>query len=1016
MATYRYEKLYEGVDRDTVPPKGVIDIEVTDSGYGDNVKEYKMTIVSGSAYNFIDSTADWTGGPIASADVPISNIYTSAPTVLDVVAGHEDDEYQVPEGTYLYVRLDAGSNTPEFIMGYIYMHTPTEFLTYTIPVLPPAVKRSFWDGKDLLKTKHTVVVNTVELYITEVSNGAFLYQIEDSFAFSWAGGTLPSAYWPNYPVGIVTESNKYVAIEVDGTVHTEPMAELQKQKWRRSLDRSYSYFDSASHAGSLITYDDVTIQTDIKDFFELTLIDTLFSTVTGLVVNPLFKNFDNGRADDPVGTIYFKTSQEPYSKVRYSFYKLNTAGNTPAVADLFYIEHTENVDAIAGSFAYFIYGTLKGAGKLERSIALSIFMTSKGVMTSTEYLDLVTLQKGSSMSLFPIIPTGPRAEDLDIYKGYPTYNAPVVPSSYTYVRVGEFSGYTYFDTMQNESPTNSTYTSGDITMRTVSMTPSKTSGRNLDEHRLDVTPLYVPNRSTFTRTTGIAILLKYTSEPANTPENITTKVLRDIPVSSTGYLEDKSQYISTYDMQYTPKTANDNSISSLNQKDIVVENYLTWDKNHAAYPTLKNKLVAGDGAVLMTEDLGGTGYHTFYVPIHSRRGAEVLFMRGEGLAHSLQGEVNGYALTVDYAAVVVQLSTRMMFVNHTKPIFRYDIIRYEDNLAGNKNTTYGLIFKRHRNANFGNYTGSMSITYSYDKQVLSDNSLLVEDSEMRYRWDSDMQLSEIIGVVVTVILVAAAIICIIYTFGACGGLVWTFIGDVVGYGFVGIAISSLFAVGASAIIVKTTAIITSNFLPIVDSSHPMLTIGTGREKYTGGSIGEPGYAVPSPPTNVTAFGLAPSSLKIQWSEPENDGGQVVTSYKIYRETAFKKEIQNELQAIISGLPAGDAATWYLTAVNSVGESAKSTGVYVDLPDLKELTINTSGSTDSSTVCALTPTVTYYHNGTGDNPNDGDRIFTSSTGNAFSGGSKYYAILINGGNSYIKIDNNGNVMQSLGLCA
>ena len=1012
MATYRYEKIYAGIDRPTVPPKGVVDIEVIASGYGDGVKEYKITVIEGSAYNFVTSTSDWTGGPIAASDVPVSHIRNYAPGVLDVEAGHVDGEFEVPDGTYLYVMLDAGSNTPVFFMSEVYIKTATEIMSYSVPDLPTAVKRSFWNGKDLLQNKHTVTVNGVEIYITEVTNGAYLYQAKDSFDISWTGGTLPAAYRPNYPVGVVTESNQYLAIEIDGTVHVSSMETLRRQKWRKSLDRSYSYFESASYSGSLVTYDDATIQTDIKNFFELTLTDSLFSTVTGLLITPLFTHFDNGRFDDPVGTIYFTTGKLSGGKIRFSFFKLITPGDTPTVETLFYIEHSENADSTAGAFAYYIYGTLRKANNLERSIALSIYMTSKGIMTSTEYRDLVKLQEGSSMALFPIIPPGPRAEDLDIYKGYPTYNAPVAPSDYTYVRVGEFSAYTYFDTMANEEPVNSTYISGDITMRTVSVTPSKTGERGLDDRRLDVTPLRVPDRSTFSRTTGIAVLLKYAAEPEDIPANYTTEVLRDIPVDATGYIEEKSKYISLYDMQYTPKDGATNSISSLNQKDIVVENYLTWDKDHAAYPELKRKINAGEGSVLLTEDLGDVGYHTFYVPIHSRRGDEFFFMRGDGWFNALQGQVKGYALHVDYAAIVIQLSTREMFTNQLKPIFRYEIIRYEDNLAGNKGATYGLMFWRNRNANIGNYAGSLSITYTYDMQVLSDNSLLVEDSEMRYRWDSDMQLAEIIGMVITIIIVIALVICIIWSLGACAaGTPYVFIGEGTG----ALIASWLFSIGAAALTTLTTTLITSNFLPIVDSSHPLLTIGTGREKYTGGAVGEPGYSVPNPPGNIVAYGLSPTALKLQWDAPLDDGGQVVTSYKIYRETAFKMEVQDDQQATITGLPAGDAATWYMTAVNSVGESIKSAGVSVDLPDLKPVIIDPMGTIDSTAACGLTPGTTYYHNGVGTNPNEYDRIFENSTGTKFAGGEKFYVIDVSGNNGYIQINNDGSVMDPIGLC-
>ncbi len=89
--------------------------------------------------------------------------------------------------------------------------------------------------------------------------------------------------------------------------------------------------------------------------------------------------------------------------------------------------------------------------------------------------------------------------------------------------------------------------------------------------------------------------------------------------------------------------------------------------------------------------------------------------------------------------------------------------------------------------------------------------------------------------------------------------------------------------------------------------------------------------VPSAPLNLQAT-AGNGYVKLTWEPPSNNGGSSITNYKIYRGTSSGGESYltevggTTLSYEDSGLTNGQTYYYYVTAVNSVGESAKSNEV------------------------------------------------------------------------------------------
>src|SRR5437773_1332769 len=84
---------------------------------------------------------------------------------------------------------------------------------------------------------------------------------------------------------------------------------------------------------------------------------------------------------------------------------------------------------------------------------------------------------------------------------------------------------------------------------------------------------------------------------------------------------------------------------------------------------------------------------------------------------------------------------------------------------------------------------------------------------------------------------------------------------------------------------------------------------------------------PDPPQGLTAT-AGDGTVDLAWSAPGSDGGSPVTNYKVYRGTSqngesFLTELGDVLSYSDTGLNNGQTYYYYVTAVNSIGDSGPS---------------------------------------------------------------------------------------------
>ncbi|EDY36423.1 Fibronectin type III domain protein [Aciduliprofundum boonei T469] len=94
-----------------------------------------------------------------------------------------------------------------------------------------------------------------------------------------------------------------------------------------------------------------------------------------------------------------------------------------------------------------------------------------------------------------------------------------------------------------------------------------------------------------------------------------------------------------------------------------------------------------------------------------------------------------------------------------------------------------------------------------------------------------------------------------------------------------------------------------------------------------------GYSPPLQPTNLSAS-IKEGKIYLSWKGPVDNGGLNITSYRIYRSEdgkEFEKIAETKNTTYVDTLEKGGKYEYYVTAVNSVGESEKSDIVEVCIP-------------------------------------------------------------------------------------
>jgi hypothetical protein len=87
----------------------------------------------------------------------------------------------------------------------------------------------------------------------------------------------------------------------------------------------------------------------------------------------------------------------------------------------------------------------------------------------------------------------------------------------------------------------------------------------------------------------------------------------------------------------------------------------------------------------------------------------------------------------------------------------------------------------------------------------------------------------------------------------------------------------------------------------------------------------PPLTVPGIPTGLTAT-AGDTTISINWSAPSSNGGSPITGYKIYRNNIFLTQLGIVTTFTNLGLSNGTPYTYTVSALNAIGEGAKSTSV------------------------------------------------------------------------------------------
>ncbi len=108
-----------------------------------------------------------------------------------------------------------------------------------------------------------------------------------------------------------------------------------------------------------------------------------------------------------------------------------------------------------------------------------------------------------------------------------------------------------------------------------------------------------------------------------------------------------------------------------------------------------------------------------------------------------------------------------------------------------------------------------------------------------------------------------------------------------------------------------------------------ISLTASAQYYYPSSPTPPAITSPNPPTSLMAKVISSTEIDLSWNSPANNGGSQITSYKIYELVNSNKQAIDSTSSTsyqITNLSPGTTYTFYVSAVNSAGESQLSTSV------------------------------------------------------------------------------------------
>lgn len=92
--------------------------------------------------------------------------------------------------------------------------------------------------------------------------------------------------------------------------------------------------------------------------------------------------------------------------------------------------------------------------------------------------------------------------------------------------------------------------------------------------------------------------------------------------------------------------------------------------------------------------------------------------------------------------------------------------------------------------------------------------------------------------------------------------------------------------------------------------------------YGNGGVADPGPYIPSAPRNLAAADAGGGNYDLTWDVPISDGGQALIGYNVYQNDSLLTTVPAPAGGL-SAVAAVDGDTFYVKAVNGIGEGGRS---------------------------------------------------------------------------------------------
>ena len=135
---------------------------------------------------------------------------------------------------------------------------------------------------------------------------------------------------------------------------------------------------------------------------------------------------------------------------------------------------------------------------------------------------------------------------------------------------------------------------------------------------------------------------------------------------------------------------------------------------------------------------------------------------------------------------------------------------------------------------------------------------------------------------------------------------------------------------------------------------------------------------PTAPTFLFATSVTQTGFNLSWVASTDN--VAVTGYRLYRGGFIYATLGNVTSTVVTGQTASATNSWTLKAFDAAdNESASSSAVSVTQSGALTSFSSSTGSSNQTTACGFSTSVTYYHDGSNSIPVVGDNVYSDSAG-------------------------------------